>query len=383
MMTRTRYLLPLFLFTLLIPGRLWAQATTTIPTEHPSLYKGVRPLGMGNAFIAMPGQDENAIFYNPAAVNDYEEKFHFRFLSPVFDFSPGSIGLVKDLFDLGDDIDAQTTDAGKIDTFRTFVNQHTGQFESVQARFPAVTMMYKWVTLSLLADTRNTISFRNRAFTNIEVLSRSDFGGIIGSAYSFFNDMLQAGLAIKVLHRLSIDEIITTDDVVNNPNFGDTLPRRRSTGVGVDIGLKGKIPTFKKKWLDILKPTVALTWQDIGNTRFGNNVPDTNQSISIGFALHPAIGDWQLHFANDFRELNQSSSFIKKWNIGAEAVAPLLWNFFRPSVRIGGNQGYITAGASLDFKYAKLEFATYGEEAGKFTNQKQLRRLATNLSFGF
>ena len=64
-------------------------------------------------------------------------------------------------------------------------------------------------------------------------------------------------------------------------------------------------------------------------------------------------------------------------------MAPLLWGFFRPSVRVGGNQGYISGGVSLDFKYAKLEFATYGEEAGKFTRQKQLRRLATNLSFGF
>ena len=132
-----------------------------------------------------------------------------------------------------------------------------------------------------------------------------------------------------------------------------------------------------------LDRVVALTYQDIGNTRFGNNVPDTQQSVSLGLALHPAWGDWQFHFTNDFRELNQPTSFLKKWNIGAEAVAPQFWGFFRPSVRVGGNQGFITGGLTLDFKYAKLEFATYGEEAGKYTSQKQLRRLAANLSFGF
>ena len=63
-------------------------ATTTIPTEFPALGKGIRPLGMGNAFIAMPGYDENAMFYNPAAINDYPKKLHFRFLSPAFDISP-------------------------------------------------------------------------------------------------------------------------------------------------------------------------------------------------------------------------------------------------------------------------------------------------------
>lgn len=387
-MKRTRYFLPLLLLTLLLPLRLRAQATTTIPAEHPSLYKGVRPVGMGNAFLAMPGQDENAMFYNPASINDFPKAFHFRFISPVVDFSPGSIGLIKDTFDLADDIDAQGTDAGKIDTFRTFVNQRIGQFESIQARLPVITLMHKWFGFSLLADSRSTISFRNRAFTNIEVVSRSDFGGMIGTAYNFkdllgIDENFQAGVAVKVLHRLSINEIVTTDDVVNNADFGDTLPRRRATGVGVDVGLKGDFPTFGAAWLEAVKPTLALTWQDIGNTRFGNGVPDTNQSLSVGFALHPQVGKWQLHFANDFRELTQSSGFLKKWNIGAEAVGPQFWGFFRPSIRVGGNEGYITGGASLDFKYAKLEFATYGEEAGKFTTQKQLRRLAVNLSFGF
>lgn len=389
-MTLTKRLLtvPLLLGLCGVPSLLFAQATTTIPTEHPSVYKGVRPVGMGNAFVAMPGQDENAMFYNPASINDFPKAYHFRFVSPLVDFSPGAIGLASDLFDLADNIDAQATDAGKIDTFRAFVNQHTGQFESIQARVPVVSVYHKWFGASILADSRSTISFRNRAFTNVEVMSRSDFGGVIGSAYNFkdvlgIDENFQIGVAVKVLHRLSIDEIVTTDDVINTADFGDTLPRRRATGVGADIGLKGDLPTFGQKWLEAVKPTLGFTWQDIGNTRFGNNVPDTEQSISVGFALHPKIGDWQLNFANDFRELNQSSSFLKKWNIGAEAVGPLFWNFFRPSVRIGGNQGYFAAGTSLDFKFVKLEFATYGEEAGKFTTQKQLRRLAVNLSFGF
>lgn len=367
---------------------LFAQMVSTIPAEHPSLYKGVRPLGMGNAFLAMPGIDENAPFYNPAATNDYEKKLHFKFISPVIDFSTGSIGLARDVIDLAGDIDDQPTDSGKINTFRAFVDQHIGQFESVALRLPVVQVQHKWFFVSLLADSRNTISFRNRAFTNIEISSRSDGGGVVGTAYNFkdllgIEQNLQAGINLKILHRLSINEVITVDDVLNNPNFDDTLPRRRATGVGVDIGIKGDFPTLGQKWLEFIKPTLALTYQDIGNTRFAGVVPDTQQSVSVGFALHPVWKDWEFHFANDFRELNQSSGFMRKWNIGAEAFAPLLWGFFRPSVRIGGNQGYIAGGASLDFKYAKLEFATYGEEAGVASSQKQLRRIATNLSFGF
>ena len=68
----------------------WAQ-TVTIPAEHPSLMRGVRPIGMGNAFIAMPGTDENAPFYNPDAINDYEKQLHFKFISPTVDLSPEAL----------------------------------------------------------------------------------------------------------------------------------------------------------------------------------------------------------------------------------------------------------------------------------------------------
>lgn len=366
-----------------------AQSATTIPSEQPSLMKGVRPVGMGNGFIAMPGEDENAMFYNPAAINDYEKKFHFRFLSPVGDFSPGIIGLVQDVFDLADDIDAAATDAAKTRVFRDFVNAHIGQFETVRVAFPVVTVMHKWFAVSVLADSRSTISFRNRAFTNIEINSVSDFGGVLGTAYNFkdwlgIDQNLQAGLDLKILHRYAIDKVVTSNDIVNSADFGDAIPRIRATGVGVDIGIKADFPTFGAHWLEVVKPTVALTYQDIGNTRFSGAVPNTPQSLTVGFALHPMIGEkWQLHFVNDIRDLNHNNGFLRKWNIGAEVQAPLMWNFFRPAVRIGGNQGYISAGATLDFKYAKLEFATYGEEASKFSSQKQLRRIAFNLSFGF
>ncbi len=37
--------------------------------EFPSIYRGIRPLGMGNAFITV-ADDENTLFYNPAGLND-------------------------------------------------------------------------------------------------------------------------------------------------------------------------------------------------------------------------------------------------------------------------------------------------------------------------
>ena len=375
------------LFILLLvtaPIAAWAQATTTIPNESPSLYRGVRQLGMGNAAIAMPGTDEAAPFYNPAAIHDYQG-FHMRLVSPAADLSTSTVSLAKDIFDLADQINAAATTKGKTDTFETFVNKHTGEFHTLDVRLPIITAMSKYFFISTLADSRNTFSFRNRVFRNVEILSRSDLGGMVGTAYGFFDDQLEAGLDVKVLHRVLIDRVLTTNDIIATSSFGDALALKRGTGVGFDLGLKGKIPTFDIKTLDLLKPTAGFTWQDVGNTRFGD-AGQTDQSISLGVAVHPTFQlkekDWQNHFAMDLRDLNQPEPFTSKLYFGYELMAPRFF-IVRPSIRIGANQFYIAGGTTLDFRFFKVEFAVYQQETGKFTRQDGQTRIAANIALGF
>ena len=68
------FFLPVLLLITGLVGEAQAAPTVSIGHTYPSLMRGVRPIGMGNAFVAMPGTDENAMFYNPAAINDYEKK---------------------------------------------------------------------------------------------------------------------------------------------------------------------------------------------------------------------------------------------------------------------------------------------------------------------
>jgi len=376
----------LVLFLLALPTAVSAQVTT-IPDQYPSLYRGVRQLGMGNAGIAMPGTDEAAPYYNPASIHDYEKKLRFRVLSPAIDLSTATIGLTKDIFDLADELDTETGDASaQTDTFETFADQHIGEFHSIDIRFPVVTLMHQWFFFSILTDSRNTFSFRNRTFTNVEMLSRSDAGGVLGGAYGFFDDQLEVGLALKILYRLLVSEVVTTSDIITTSSFGNVIDLNRGIGVGADLGVKGQIPRGEIQALEYLKPTAGFTWQDIADTRFGGGAGRTQQSVSLGVGIHPTHHlwgrEWESHFAVDIRELNRPSSFPKKFFLGYEFMAPR-WGIFRPSVRLGANQLYLAAGATLDLRFFKLEFATYGEEAGPFSRQKQIRKIAANISAGF
>ncbi|MBI2981557.1 MAG: hypothetical protein HYY44_04605 [Deltaproteobacteria bacterium] len=379
------FVLVLFAFS---PSLVFGQATSTVPPSHPALFRGVRPLGMGNAFVAMPGSDENAVYYNPAAIHDYEPGLDFVLVSPTIDFTTESIALVQDVVDLAGDLNDQEGDiTGQIDTFQNFVDLHTGQFHSIDVRLPILMVLNRHVTIGTLADSRTTISFRNRTFSNFELSSRSDVGGHIGGAYGFFEDQLNVGVNVKVLHRVSIDQVLTIDDIFATDDFKDAMPIERATGVGVDLGLMGKVPTFDLKPLEILKPTIGFTWQDIADTRFAGDVPDTQQSISLGAALHPGfhLGNYEFknHLEVDFRELNQPVSFSKKLYFGYEFMFPRFLHFFQPSFRLGMHQLYFAAGGSIDLRLLKLEVATYGEEVGRFTRQQQSRRIAGNITFQF
>src|SRR3989338_7925440 len=69
--------------------------------ELPLFYQGLRPLGMGGAFTAV-ADDENAIFYNPAGMNNIEGFGGVEILNPFVEVSRETIDFFKDLQDVSD-----------------------------------------------------------------------------------------------------------------------------------------------------------------------------------------------------------------------------------------------------------------------------------------
>ena len=361
----------------------WGFEPTNIADQYPSLGRSLRPLGMGNAYLTMEGTDQSSFFYNPASINDFDRGLSFGLVSPQLDFTTASIGLIKDIMDLSDDLSGQS-DADQTTTFDTFFDQHVGEFHSLNLWLPLMSVQHRWFSLNLIADSRTSISLRNRAFPNFEVYSRNDGGVAAGTAYGFLDNSLQVGLGLKFLYRAAFSEIITTADAIGD-NFGDTFEwdnLRKGFGVGADLGTKYQIPDFDTDVLDYLKPTVAVVWQDIGNTRFSGGAPKTQQSISAGVGFHPSFGPVDTSLDVDVREINQKRDFMTKFHTGVEARFGKFWPI-HPAIRAGINQGYPAFGAGFDTRIFKFNVAYYAEEVGKVTRQKGNYRLATNLSFGF
>lgn len=363
-----------------------AQNLTQRASGH--MMQGVRPLGMGNAFIAVEGSDENAIFYNPASINDLPKEVHMQFLLPTVEMSYKLIPfLLTDILGLNDDINAVDADADKIDVFDQFAAANTGRYEEVGVRGNLVTFMHHWLTASIFYENRSVFALTNPASSTVDIEALSQSGIIVGSAYAFFDDHLQVGAAAKFIGRHLVDETITQRDVITTSSFNDILDYNNfGFGAGGDIGVKGRLPFEGNKAWDYLDPVFAITLQDIGHTRFfmGDDVGRQDESLSGGFALHPNFWKFKSLLAVDFRDLEYRTDVLTKFHAGYELTWPEISKVLRStSVRLGVSQGYLTGGFGLDFRYFKLNAATYGREIADSTYQKQSRMFALQLAAGF
>jgi len=150
--------------------------------ESPQLYRGLRPLGMGNAFIGV-SDDHNAMFYNPAGLNDVE-RFRIEVLNPTVTVSYNVVNIVKSVLDVMDDLGDEAGGASAV--FEDVVGANLGKFTSFKvAMSPGLTM--KNFAVKVVGEASGYFSFRNKVFPNIEYEAKIDSGVIIGGAYGFWD----------------------------------------------------------------------------------------------------------------------------------------------------------------------------------------------------
>lgn len=353
---------------------------THITDEFPVIIRGTRPVGMGNAFIAMQGSDSNAQFYNPASINDFDSEISYEVSAPAAEFDAGIFPMISDLLKLRDDLHNATGTQQKIDIFKEFAEKDTGRYNHLSSSMVLFQARNKNFSASMIADNHSVISLRDQAFPNFELKTTTTFGPVVGGAIGLLNDDLQLGTNIKFLYRMGIEKQIIIGDILVN-SISDLIgfgAWDKGFGVGMDLGLKYKLPFAKES----LNPTIGATIQDLGNTYFTDDAPPIPMSVSLGAGIFPKIGNVGFSILADFRELNRQKNFLTKFHFGIEAKFPkTLKTIF--SLRAGCNQGYPAVGASASWGLVTMNLAFYGEEAGEYDYSKADYRGAVGFDFIF
>jgi len=352
----------IFLLTVLLTAFLPACLSAK---EYSYLYKGIRPMGMGGAFVAV-SNDVNALFYNPAGLADISEN-RVSLLNLGAEVGKRSYSLFREARRVDFDSELETA---------FFLRDNIGEYCHTSLTFLPY---YERPNFAFALIGTSTINFqaRNRQYPKLVIDAVGDAGVAAGYAHAFFDDNLLVGASLKFISRKSLDNEYTVVDIVTD-DFKDMFDDDTEDGTGalIDLGLIYRIRDVRigEENVDFHFGISAsnLGKNDMGDAR---NIDD---HIDLGLAA--IIGDFTiaLDYVDITNQLGDDKDQAKRIRIGGEyAATPYL------SLRLGFYQGYTTVGIGLASKYAQLDLLSYAEEIGTYSGQYKDRRYAFRLGVGF
>ncbi len=330
--------------------------------ELPNLFRGVRPLGMGGAFITL-SNDENAMFYNPAGLNDVSGFGGVGLINPLGEISKNSDKLYKDLKDLDTNDEAAVTD---------FLSKMVGEHQHIRVAALPNVYMHNFA-IGVLGQGTLDMEIRNRANPVAIADIKLDYGLLVSGAYSFFDQRLQIGATGKYIQRDGINHVYTVQEIAAN-NFDPLHQREKKSDFAFDLGAKYN---FK----NMLKPSLAVVVQNITDLDF-KELGKIPQEVNVGASINPDFWILKTTLAVEVDDVTKNAEvdqdLAKRVHLGAEIRFPMIL-----SLRAGLNGGYPTAGVGLNFWLLRIDAATYAEEIGAYAGQRSDRRYVVQASLGF
>ncbi len=336
--------------------------------EFPSLYRGIRPLGMGNAFITV-ADDENTLFYNPAGLNDVQGLGGVEILNPLIEFSQVGLDAYNDFKDINSDNVTEVTD---------LLGNYIGeQFSLRTSLYPSI--IFHNFGIGALGQVSFSGEVRNRVNPQVNVDGKADVGGVVGVAYGFREKKVQVGVALKFVQRQSFQKTYYATDIAGedfDPSNDFSEEKETGTGFSGDVGVK-----VNPEWP--LRPSIGLVLQNIGGLNIDEDDADEiPQQLNAGISIHPDLWIFKNTLALDVVDLTKNvegeDDFYKRVHMGAEIRLPYIL-----SLRVGANQGYPSFGATIDLWIIRLAYAHYKEELGAVAGQKDDARHVGQIAIGF
>lgn len=334
-------------------------------TEYSFIYKGLRPMGMGGAFVAV-SNDANALFYNPAGLADISAVRGVIFPLEL-EISDNAYDIFTDAKDVDFDDERETAD---------FLREYIGERTHIAINFvPNISMPQ--FAFALIGTSNINLEVRDRQYPKIIIDIISDVGAGVGYAHPLFENSLLLGGSLKYIYRNSLIEEYTVLDITSG-DLGDKIEDDLQDGNGILLDL-GAIYKLDKVGLSDAQVGISvnnLIGNDLGDAR------DIEDHVDIGFAISRKVWVTDSTFAIDyfdlFSQVGEDNDMAKRIRLGAEFRFPKVL-----SIRVGLYQGYFTSGLTLDGKYVSLDLLTYSEEIGAYAGQRSDRRYTMRFAIGF
>lgn len=361
--------------------------------ESPVFIRGIRPLGMGGAFVAI-SDDQNAFFYNPAGITQRQGSQFVAFEVPV-GVSEDTLDFYNFYQDREDDLqnfDSLPNDR-KIDLLNEIDDKITDYQSRVRIGFPNTSYISgnQLVNFGMGLFGMAEIGFqfdRGMVIPSITMFGTVDIVGAVPLAHRFdvlpyIPGTMSVGTTLKWIRRMRIDE--RQKSILEFEEFDPQL--QAGSGFGFDLGA---LYQPNPRWNAGLQISdvggTTLNFESISATDPGElDKPAFSGMIptqwNAGVAYIPSkITYWpgrsistkdRIIFACDIRDFMSTDDRLledtgwKKIHMGAE------FRFGPLSLRGGFNSGYPTFGGGLRVPYLGLraDYAYWADETGRFAGQ--------------
>lgn len=332
-------------------------------------FRGVRAEGMGGAAVATTN-DETALFLNPAGLGKIRGPY-FILANPEIETN----------------YDTQSAFGANLSSYTSIQDPQAllgvAQKNPDKNLHARVQVLPAFVTTNFgfgLYGKYNLDAEYSAAQSQMQLNYVNDYGAVIGYTFRLLEGRLKIGVSGKVINRVYVNRTIPG----NSTNLTFASLASEGAGAGWDAGVILTAP-----WMFL--PTLAVVAHDVGNTYFnlsngyfykpGPLPPPQYQSVDAALAIFPIHSNsTRSSFTVEWRDAQnpESQDVYRRIHAGMEInFSDILY------LRAGMNQRYYTAGLELDLGHQQIQFATYGEEIGTPTINREDRRFTAEWSFRF
>ena len=313
---------------------------------------GQRPLGMGNAYVAV-ADDYNALFYNPAGLARIKE-WDGELINPAFEIAKATVDFTKEL---------STLQAGSTDGISKVLDIFQGQTGKVHHGAMYMTPHFIMRNWGLGIGMELSASLVTHSNINIEFDAGMKSIMPLTYAMNFLDDKLSIGASLKFLARSGIDHSFTIQTISlfsSDSEDGVSKLFEAGYGYGLDIGM-----LFTP--IETMEPTLGISIVDFGGSKFtavnvsgsSNNNPRAPATrlpaVNTGVSIKPIMTDaMYVMAAVDAHVINRPEHFSHKFNLGLE------WGYSDIiKIQAGLKEGYATAGFQFDVGLLNMRFTSY------------------------
>ena len=326
---------------------------------------GVRPLAMGNAYVAV-ADDFNALFYNPAGLARLES-WHGELINPQIGASATTIATIKDFSKL-----ASSKSSGVESTLSTFESMSgKPQWINIGA---TPHLIFPGFGIGLGLDVGGSMVIHRTISVDVDAGATAILP--VAFAKNFLEDRLSLGVAVKGVFKEGVEREFSLADITafsksSSDSGGNSLKEYvvGGKGVGVDLGMLFTPVTTGE-------PTLGISIADLGGTPYkatksGNldlGAPKPREpAVNTGISYKPIKTEsYYVLTTMDAHAINQPIHYSKKLNFGTE------WGFGKVlKIQAGLHQGSLSGGFQLDAWLLVLRFATYTEQLGHVAGESK------------